>query len=308
MSCAPRFSAHGRPAGRIQGAIASRGAAQAPEGSAMKPPAFDYHRPESVDETLALLANVGDDGKVLAGGQSLVPILNMRLASPVHLVDINRLADLAYVRAEPGGVRVGALARHADVERDAALALLREATACVAHAAIRNRGTSVGSLVHADPAAELPCVLALLGGTVSLASAAGRREVGAGEFFLGPLQSATRADELAVEAWFPAPPPRSGTAWLEVSRRHGDYALCGVGALVTLDEDRRIAAARAVCVAVGPAPVDAAAWSQAAALASAAVEPGDDIHATAAYRRHLAGVLVARAGRAAAAAAREAFG
>src|SRR6266545_3635100 len=155
MSCAPRFSAHGRPAGRIQGAIASRGAAQAPEGSAMKPPAFDYHRPESVDETLALLANVGDDGKVLAGGQSLVPILNMRLASPVHLVDINRLADLAYVRAEPGGVRVGALARHADVERDAALALLREATACVAHAAVRNRGTSVGSLVHADPAAEL---------------------------------------------------------------------------------------------------------------------------------------------------------
>src|SRR6266542_4033585 len=106
MSCAPRFSAHGRPAGRIQGAIASRGAAQAPEGSAMKPPAFDYHRPESVDETLALLANVGDDGKVLAGGQSLVPILNMRLASPVHLVDINRLADLAYVRAEPDGVRV----------------------------------------------------------------------------------------------------------------------------------------------------------------------------------------------------------
>src|SRR6266511_39538 len=193
--------------------------------------------------------------------------------------------------------------------------------ACVAHAAIRNRGTSVGSLVHADPAAELPGVLALLGGTVSLASAAERREVGAGEFFLGPLQSATRADELAVEAWFPAPPPRSGTAWLEVSRRHGDYALCGVGALVTLDEDRRIAAARAVCVAVGPAPVtveltdalagapaDAAAWSQAAALASAAVEPGDDIHATAAYRRHLAGVLVARAGRAAAAAAREAFG
>src|SRR6266511_1296777 len=289
MSCAPRFSAHGRPAGRIQGAIASRGAAQAPEGSAMKPPAFDYHRPESVDETLALLANVGDDGKVLAGGQSLVPILNMRLASPVHLVDINRLADLAYVRAEPGGVRVGALARHADVERDAALALLREATACVAHAAIRNRGTSVGSLVHADPAAELPGVLALLGGTVSLASAAGRREVGAGEFFLGPLQSATRADELAVEAWFPAPPPRSGTAWLEVSRRHGDYALCGADALAG-------------------APADAAAWSQAAALASAAVEPGDDIHATAAYRRHLAGVLVARAGRAAAAAAREAFG
>jgi aerobic carbon-monoxide dehydrogenase medium subunit len=286
----------------------------------MKPPAFDYHRPSSVDEALALLAAVGDDGKVLAGGQSLVPILNMRLASPVHLVDINRLAELAYVRSEAGGVRVGALARHADVERDAAahaaVPLLRQATACVAHAAIRNRGTSVGSLVHADPAAELPGVLALLGGTVTLARAAGRREVGAADFFLGPLESAIRPDELAVEAWFPAPPPRSGTAWLEVSRRHGDYALCGVGVLLTLDEDRRIAVARAVCVAVGPAPVtvdltyavagaaaDAADWSQAAALASAAVAPDDDIHATAAYRRHLAGVLVARAGRSAAAAA-----
>ncbi len=279
----------------------------------MKPPAFEYHRPESVAEALALLAEIGDDGKVLAGGQSLVPILNMRLAAPVHLVDINRLADLAYVRAEPGGVRVGALARHADVERDAAVPLLREATACVAHGAIRNRGTTVGSLVHADPAAELPGVLALLGGTVMLASTAGRREVAAADFFVGPLESATRPDELAVEAWFPAPPPRSGTAWLEVSRRHGDYALCGVGALVTLDPDRRVAAASVVCVAVGPAPitvdltdavagapVDAADWSQAAALASAAVAPDDDIHATAAYRRHLAGVLTARALRTAA--------
>jgi carbon-monoxide dehydrogenase medium subunit len=274
----------------------------------MKPPAFEYHRPESVDEALALLAEVGDDGKVLAGGQSLVPILNMRLAAPAHLVDVNRLSALSYVRADPGGVRVGALARHADVEREAALPLLRRATACVAHPAIRNRGTSVGSLVHADPAAELPGVLALLGGSVVLASAAARREVPAGAFFLGPLESAIRPDELAVEAWFPAPPPRSGTAWLEVSRRHGDYALCGVGALVTLDEGGRIAAARAVCVAVGPTPVvvdvtgavagqspEGADWSDAAAEVRAAVAPEDDIHATAAYRRHLAGVLVERA-------------
>lgn len=284
----------------------------------MKPPAFAYHRPESVDEALALLAEFGSDGKVLAGGQSLVPVLNMRLAAPANLVDINRLAALSYVRSAADGVRVGALARHADVERDApayaTVPLLRRATEYVAHPAIRNRGTTVGSLAHADPAAELPGVLALLGGTVTLAAASGGRRVAAADFFVGPLESAVRPDELAVEAWFPAPAPFSGTAWLEVSRRHGDYALCGVGVLVTLDAQRRIAAAKAVCIAVGPTPVtvelteavagqpaDAADWSDAVALATAAVEPDDDIHATAAYRRHLVGVLVGRALPAAAA-------
>src|SRR5256885_16847135 len=147
----------------------------------MKPPAFRYHRPATVGDALAVLAEVGADGKVLAGGQSLVPVLNMRLAAPGHLVDINRLTELAYVRCEPGAVRVGALARHAAVERDAAahavLPLLRQATRHVAHPAIRNRGTTVGSLVHADPAAELPAVLALLSGSVLLASAAGTRSV-----------------------------------------------------------------------------------------------------------------------------------
>src|SRR5436305_6261067 len=225
----------------------------------MKPPAFTYHRPATVGDALAVLAEVGSDGKVLAGGQSLVPVLNMRLAAPGHLVDINRLAELAYVRREPGAVRVGALARHADVERDAAafevLPLLRQATAHVAHAAIRNRGTTVGSLAHADPAAELPAVLALLNGAVTVASAAGRRTVPAAEFFVGPLESALRPGELAVEALFPVPAPHSGTAWLEVSRRRGDYAVCGVGALVTLDADRRVAAARAAFVSVGPTPV-----------------------------------------------------
>ena len=284
----------------------------------MKPPAFAYHRPASVGDALAVLAEVGADGKVLAGGQSLVPILNMRLAAPAHLVDINRLAELSYVRVEPGvmgiggTVRVGALARHAEVERDAAayqlLPLLRQATAHVAHPAIRNRGTTVGSLAHADPAAELPAVLALLAGSVTLASARGRREVPAAEFFVGPLESAVRPGELAVEATFPAPPPGTGTAWLEISRRRGDYAVCGAGVLVTLDGDRRVTAARAAYVSVGPTPVvvdltdavagrpaDAADWSAAGALASSTVRPEDDIHASAAYRRHLASVLTARA-------------
>jgi carbon-monoxide dehydrogenase medium subunit len=288
----------------------------------MKPPAFEYHRPAGVAEALAVLASVGHDGKVLAGGQSLLPILNMRLAAPAHLVDVNRLAELAYVRTGADAVRVGALARHADLERDRdagrALPLLPLALAQVAHPAIRSRGTVVGSLAHADPAAELPAVLLLLGGSVEAARAAdggtSRRSLPAAEFFVGPLSSALRPDELAVEAVFPRPPARSGGAFLEVSRRHGDYAVCGVGALVTLDEDLRVAAAAAAFVSVGPTPLlvdlgealagrphDAADWAAAGALAAARVDPDADLHASAAYRRHLAGVLAARAARAAAA-------
>jgi aerobic carbon-monoxide dehydrogenase medium subunit len=277
----------------------------------VKPPAFTYHRPATVAAALTVLAEVGADGKVLAGGQSLVPVLNMRLAAPGHLVDINRLPDLAYVRRDGDAVRVGALARHAAVERsEAALPLLREATANVAHAAIRNRGTTVGSLAHADPAAELPAVLTLLGGSVDVASAGGRRTVPAADFFVGPLESALRPGELALEARFPLPPPGTGTAWLEVSRRRGDYAVCGVGVLVTLDPERRVAAARAAYVSVGPTPVavdlteavggqpaDRADWAAAGTLAAGRVQPEDDIHASAAYRRHLVAVLTARAGR-----------
>ncbi|HEV7897692.1 MAG TPA: FAD binding domain-containing protein [Planosporangium sp.] len=286
----------------------------------MKPSAFAYHRPTTPADALAVLAEVGSEGKVLAGGQSLVPMLNMRLAAPAHLVDINRLGQLSYVRCDADAVRVGALARHADLERDGpahvALPLLRQATAHVAHPTIRNRGTTVGSIAHADPAAELPAVLTLLGGAVTLASTDGRRTVAAADFFLGPLESAVRPGELAVEATFPLPPPGTGSAWLEASRRHGDYAMCGVGVLVTLDGHARIGRARAAYVSVGPTPVlieltdavagqvwDAADWTAAGALAAAAVDPDDDIHATAAYRRHLVGVLTARAGRQAAAAA-----
>jgi carbon-monoxide dehydrogenase medium subunit len=283
----------------------------------MKPSPFDYHRPTGLGEALEVLAETGGHGKVLAGGQSLVPLLNMRLAAPRELIDINGLAELAYIRVVDGGIEVGALARHADLERDAAayaaIPLLRRATEQVAHAAIRNRGTTVGSLVHADPAAEMPAVLALLRGSVTLASTGGRRIVGAEDFFVGPLESSVRPGELAVSATFRAPPTGTGSAWLELSRRHGDYALCGVGVVVTLDADLRVAAARAAFASVGPTPVlvdltdavigqhaEAADWSAAGVLATAAVEPGDDIHATAAYRRHLVGVLTARAARAAA--------
>ena len=295
----------------------------------MKPSPFTYHRPEGLDEALAVLAEVGGDGKVLAGGQSLLPILSMRLAAPAHLVDVNRLAELAYVRSGPDGVRVGALARHAAVERDEAAhavqPLLRQALRLVAHPTIRNRGTSVGSIAHADPSGELTAVLALTGGSVTLARAAGRREVGAADFFLGPLESAVGAGELAVEASFPAFPPGSGTAFVEVARRHGDYAVCGVAAVVTLDGGGRVVSARTSYVSVSPVPVvvdvtaaapsgrvdeiggdpphhvgrhaltDAASWAGAGEAALSHLDPEADIHASVQYRSHLARVLTARA-------------
>ncbi len=277
----------------------------------MKPSPFAYSRPESLDEALDVLGRLGFDGKVLAGGQSLVPILTMRLAAPQHLVDVNRLSELAYVRSSPEGVRVGALARHAQVERDAdaraVQPLLGQALRLVAHPVIRNRGTTVGSLAHADPSGEMTAVLALLGGCVELASAGGRRTVAAGEFFTGPLESATRPGELAVEAFFPAAPRRTGTAFVEVARRHGDYAVCGVGSTVTVDEDDAVVSARLGFISMGPVPVvvdvtgaveardGEARWAAIGDAVDSAVEPEADIHASAAYRGHLARVLAVRA-------------
>ncbi|MGH8970135.1 MAG: FAD binding domain-containing protein [Actinomycetes bacterium] len=287
----------------------------------MKPSPFAYSSPTSLDEALAVLAEVGGDGKVLAGGQSLVPILNMRLAAPAHIVDINRVPDLGSVVVDDGGVRVGALARHADVEADPAAAvvlpLLRQALRLVAHPVIRYRGTTVGSLAHADPSGEMTAVLALTGGTVDAARQGSRRTLGAAEFFVGPLESALEPGELAVSAYFPAFPDRTGTTFVEVARRHGDYAVCGLAAAVTLDEDGGVAAARAAYISVAATPLvldlteavagrppDRADWTAAGARARDQVEPEADIHATADYRRHLVGVLTARglaeaAGRAA---------
>jgi carbon-monoxide dehydrogenase medium subunit len=278
----------------------------------VKPPPLRYSRPGSTAEALVLLASLGEDGKVLAGGQSLVPLLSMRLAAPDHLVDINRLTELGYVRVENGQVRVGALARHAEVLADAAAAeaqpLLAKALRFVAHPAIRNRGTTVGSIVHADPAGEMPTVLALLGGTVRVARAGGERVVPAGEFFLGPLESAVEPGELATEVAFPVLPGAAGTGFAEVSRRHADYAVCGAAAIARLDEDGRIAGARAAYLSVGPCPLvvdltdavagvpaDAASLPAAVDMARQSVDPESDIHASADYRRHLAGVLTERA-------------
>ena len=186
-----------------------------------------------------MLAEYGGDGKVLAGGQSLVPVLAMRLAEPAHLIDINRISELDFVTSRPEGVTVGALARHSRVEHDAAAGrvqpLLAQALKLVAHPTIRNRGTTVGSLAHADPAGEMTAVLALCGGSITAQSSRGQRTIPAADFFHGPLESDLRPDELAVEAFFPALPAGAGTAFVEIARRHGDYALCGVGCRRTRD-------------------------------------------------------------------------
>jgi len=286
----------------------------------MKPPAFAYHRPRSLAEALSTLADVDGDGKVLAGGQSLVPLLNMRLAAPGHLVDINGLgAELGSIEADEAGARVGALVRHAETERAQAVpSLVREATRHVAHPTIRNRGTTVGSIAHADPASELPAVLLLLGGSVTAASTTGERTIAAADLFVGPLETSLRSGELVTSALFPALPARSGSAWVEVSRRSGDYALAGLGLVVTLTPQREIERAVAAFISVGPTPVMVdltpavggqpaadADWAAAGDLARAQMDPDADIHATADYRRHLVGVLTARAGAVAARRAEE---
>jgi aerobic carbon-monoxide dehydrogenase medium subunit len=278
----------------------------------VKPRPLGYTRPQSVAEALAALAAPDVEAKVLAGGQSLVPLMSLRLAAPDLLVDINRLTELSYVEVADGQVRVGALARHADLLASPAAAaaqpLLRQALRFVAHPAIRNRGTTVGSIVHADPAGEMPAVLVLLAGTVAVASAAGQRSIPAAEFFLGPLESAVQPGELATEVQFPVlPSAATGTGFTEISRRRGDYAVCGVAAMAWLRADGRIDGAKAAYLSVAPAPVvldltdavagqaaDAVSFPAAASLARARLEPDSDIHASADYRRHLAGVLTER--------------
>jgi len=275
----------------------------------VKPAPFDYVRPRTLDDAVQALAG-RPEAKVLAGGQSLVPLLSMRLAAPSLLVDINALPDLDHVRVDESGVRIGALARHAQVLADPDVRrvqpLVSLALANVAHATIRNRGTTVGSLVHADAAAEMPMVMRLLEGSMEVAGPSGRRTIPAAELYLGPLESSLHHDEIAVEAFFPALPARTGVAFEEISRRHGDYAMCGVAAVVTLDENGRIARALAGYLSVSDVPavvdltdalageVDAEALKNAAAHALTQLDPESDIHATAAYRAHLVEVLTAR--------------
>lgn len=281
----------------------------------MKPAPFTYHAPADLDETLALLAELGPEAKVLAGGQSLVPVLNMRLAGPAHLIDINNVPGLDAVVTEDGAVRVGALVRHAHLLSHSAARtaqpLLRQALQWVAHPAIRNRGTTLGSIVHADPSGEMPAVLALTGGSVRVRSATGQREIPATELFVGPMESSVADDELAVEAVFGRFPAGTRTGFTETARRHGDYALAGVALAVAVEDgpDATLGPVRASFVSVTEVPdvldltpvlggataADLGGLTEAVAEAVAAhVDPVDDIHASADYRRHLAVVQTQR--------------
>jgi carbon-monoxide dehydrogenase medium subunit len=265
----------------------------------VKPAPFAYRRPETLAEAIAILAET-PHAKVLAGGQSLVPLLSMRLAAPAMLVDINAIPGLDHITVEAGGVRVGALARHAAVLASAEVRrvqpLVTMALAQVAHATIRNRGTTVGSLVHADAAAELPAVLALLGGSVEVEGPRGRRTIAAEELFVGPLESSVARDEIALSAFFPALGPGAGVAFEEIARRHGDYALVGAAALVEGGPQTESVRVGYLAVNDLPTVVDLTGVrdDDLGEIALQRLTPIDDIHATAAYRAQLVRVLTGR--------------
>ena len=277
----------------------------------MKPPRFEYHAPRSVDEAVALLARYGGDAKPLAGGQSLVPLLNFRLARPAALIELNRIPALAGIREVDGRVVFGAMTRQRTVEFSPVvtrrLPLLAEATRWVGHLPIRSRGTIGGSLAHADPSAEYPAVLTALDGTVVARGQQGERVLTATELFETYLTTSLGPDELLTEVRLPATPSGAGWAFEEFARRHGDFAIVGIAAALWRDAGRwtvRLATAGA-----GPVPVrlreaegiierdgvgDKAVVA-AAARAAELVQPDSDLHASADYRRNLTRVLTERA-------------
>jgi CO/xanthine dehydrogenase FAD-binding subunit len=280
----------------------------------MKPARFAYHCPSAVPETLALLADLQeDDVKVLAGGQSLMPLLNMRLARPKHLVDINGLGELDYIRAtDDGGLAIGALARQRAIERSPEVArraaLLAEAVPLIGDRQVRCRGTIGGSLAHADPAAEIPTVVLALDGELLIGQASGTRTVRAADFSLSFLTTALDASELLLEVRLPPPPPRAGFAFLELTRQLGAFAIVSVAAILSL-QDGRIDEARLSLGGVAPAPFrvgraeamlrgerpTAEAFAAAGRLAGEDADPSADVHGSEAYRREMAEVYTRRA-------------
>jgi len=281
----------------------------------MKPAPFEYHAPTTVEEALSLLAEHGYDAKVLAGGQSLIPMMNFRLVQPAMLVDLNNIPDLAYIRPdENGGLRIGAMTRHRQVETSPLAAerapLVHAAMSKIAYPQVRTRGTFGGSVSHADPSAELPALSLALDGKFRLRRQDGERWVPASEFFISLFTTVLEADELLVEASLPPMPPRSGWSLQEVARRPHDFALMGVAAVVTLNEKGLCEGARLVYISAGDRPMLAERAAEAlkgqapspevireaAEIASAQeIDPSSDIHATAEFRRHLANVLTRRA-------------
>ena len=284
----------------------------------MKSPAFDYARPTTLAEAVSLLTSREGEAKVLAGGQSLVPMLAFRLAAPTLLVDLNRLSELRYIRIEDDGVRLGAMVRWRQIEDDVRLAsahpLLVTALKHVAHYQVRNRGTIGGSLAHADPAAELPGIVVTCEAEITAIGAAGRRLIRAGDFFLGPLTTALKPEEIIVELHLPPWPAQRRWGFEEFSRRRGDFALAAaalyydtlpdgtagnshVGVMGVGDRPQRLAQVEAM---LNGRLIDGDTIAEAERAAAATVNPSDDIHASAAYRRALIGTMVERALRRAA--------
>ena len=278
----------------------------------MKPARFDHLLPASLDEALAMLAAHAPDARPLAGGQSLVPMMNFRLARPAVLVDLNKIPELAYIRDAGDHLAIGAMTRERAIENSdlvrAASPLLHDATLNIAHLPIRSRGTIGGSISNADPAAEYPATVLALDATLVAQSVRGAREIPASAFFDGVMTTTLAPDEILAEIRVPKAPPGSGGAFVEIARRHGDFALAGVAAQITLDGGTVTDIRLAAC-GVGPGPIRLtaaedilraggltdAALAQAGRAAAEAADPDGDVHATAAYRRKLTGVMTRRA-------------
>ncbi|MGN6735524.1 MAG: FAD binding domain-containing protein [Candidatus Binatia bacterium] len=277
----------------------------------MKPAKFDYHDPRTLDEALSLLAQLGDQARPLAGGQSLVPLMNFRLIRPAHLIDLNGIAELSYLKMDDGTLRLGATARQRELERSADVAkrwpLLREAASYIGHVQIRIRVTVGGSLAHAFPSAELPVAMVTLDASFTLRSKTRERTAHAEDFFLSYMTTMLQPDELLTEISIPAPPANSGWSYQEVSRRHGDFALAGAASLVALDANGVIQHARLTLTGATPIRAHQAEefligerpsetlFRDAAQRAAENLEQDSDIHASAEYRREACSVLARRA-------------
>lgn len=280
----------------------------------MKPAPFEYHVPDSIEQALDLLHEYGDDAKLLAGGQSLVPAMNFRIAQPSILIDLNRVAELSYIREEGTVLRIGAMTRERQVEFDLSIAkhlpLLHEAAPNIAHPQIRNRGTIGGSIVNADPAAELPVLMLALNARLKAKNTSGERWIDAKDFFVGMFTTALESDEILFEIELPHMPARTGWSFMEVAPRAGDYALMGVAVSVTLDEKDKCKQVKLVYLNAGDGPVDAIEAAkllegeklddkliQSAAVMAAEKEitPFGNVHTSPEFQRHLAKVLTQKA-------------
>ena len=279
----------------------------------MKPAPFKYIAATTLEQTLALKAEYGDDAKFLAGGQSLIPAMNFRLARPAVLIDINGLdACSGIAPQENGGSRIGALTRYRTLQNDHSLGatfpLFAEALPHIAHPQIRNRGTIGGNLSHADPASELPALVVAMEAVIKVRAADRERRIAAADFFLGLLTTDLQPDEMLVEIELPAPKPRTGTCFSEVARRRGDFALAGAAAAITVDHEGRCTHARLTLCGVGETPVDASdatailvghpvddeRLDHVAETVRGMIEPAGNVHATPDYQRHVAGILTQR--------------